>query len=307
MVEVRHVTPGDGDAWLQMRCALWPEGDSAAHGAEIARFFAGRLHEPLAVLMAVDRTGDPLGFAELSIRRYAEDCETDRVAYLEGWYVVPDARRQGVGRALVEAAFGWAVERGCTEFASDALLDNETSARAHTAVGFDETVLIRCFKKLLDPTRSTAPPTPVVAHERTVIRAAVVSDAEAMAGLVSELGYPTSPSQMRSRLEAILPDAGYSTLIALVDTRVAGFIGTIVRPSYEADGLFGQIMALVVAPNHRRRGVGQSLLASAEGLLARRGVQVVVVTSGNHRADAHAFYEKNGYSFTGRRYRKSLP
>ena len=149
MVRVRPATRDDTGAWLRMRHALWPEGTAAEHAGEIEQYFAGRLRMPLEVLLAVTDGGPPLGFAELSIRAYAEDCVTDRVAYLEGWYVVPEARRRGVGRALVAAAEQWALAQGCTEFASDALLDNETSAAAHRALGFEETVRIRCFRKLL--------------------------------------------------------------------------------------------------------------------------------------------------------------
>ena len=148
-VSVRPVTPDDGPAWLAMRRGLWPEEGQESHAAEISAFLAGRLRMPLAVLLAVSSTGDALGFAELSIRPYAEDCVTDRVAYLEGWYVVPHARKRGVGRALVHAAERWALSQGCTEFASDALLDNAASAAAHAALGFEETVQIRCFKKVL--------------------------------------------------------------------------------------------------------------------------------------------------------------
>lgn len=132
-----------------MRDALWPDDASSWHADEIAQFFAGKLSMPLAVLIAEDETGKHLGFAELSIRKYAEDCVTDRVAYLEGWYVVPEARRQGVGRALIAAAEQWAHEQGCTEFGSDAVIDNEISAAAHRALGFTETVQIRCFRKQL--------------------------------------------------------------------------------------------------------------------------------------------------------------
>lgn len=134
-----------------MRCALWPEGSAVEHRGEIGRFFAGQLQEPLQVLLAVDTSGTTVGFAELSIRRYAEDCVTDHVAYLEGWYVVPEARRRGVGRALVEAAEDWGRAQGCSEFASDALLENDISAAAHRALGFTETVQIRCFRKALEP------------------------------------------------------------------------------------------------------------------------------------------------------------
>lgn len=132
-----------------MREALWPAdaGEPSDHPDEIARFFAGALHEPLAVLIAEDGSGRALGFAELSIRNYAEGCVTNRVAYLEGWYVEPHARRRGVGAALVRAAEDWGRAQGCTEFASDALIDNEISAAAHEALGFDETARIRCFRK----------------------------------------------------------------------------------------------------------------------------------------------------------------
>lgn len=147
MIRVRSVTLADAAAWLEMREALWPEDNHSSHAAEIDRYFAGQLREPLAVLMAVDERNVPLGFAELSIRNYAEDCVTDRVGYLEGWYVVPQARRRGIGRALVAAAEEWARQQGCTEFGSDALIDNQVSAAAHRALGFAETVQIRCFRK----------------------------------------------------------------------------------------------------------------------------------------------------------------
>jgi aminoglycoside 6'-N-acetyltransferase I len=153
MTHIRPVIVADSKDWLHMRCALWPEGSDAEHRDEIERFFAGQLRNPLQVLLAVDDTGAPVGFAELSLRSYAEECLTDRVTYLEGWYVVPEARRRGIGRALVRAAEEWAREQGCAEFASDALLDNHTSAAAHRALGFEETVQIRCFRKVVDPTK----------------------------------------------------------------------------------------------------------------------------------------------------------
>ena len=152
-IEVRQVTVTDAAAWLRMRCALWPEGSESEHRDEISRFFAGQLRDPLQTLLAVDHSGAAVGFAELSIRPYAEDCVTDHVAYFEGWYVAPDYRRQGVGRALVRAAEEWARAQGCAEFASDALLDNHVSAAAHRALGFEETVQIRCFRKVIDPSK----------------------------------------------------------------------------------------------------------------------------------------------------------
>ena len=150
-VHVRSLSESDAPAWTEMRCALWPDGDHASHGAEVARYLRGELRMPLEVLIAFDDANAAIGFAELSIRAYAEECVTDRVAYLEGWYVVPAWRRRGVGKALVDAAEAWARAQRCTEFGSDAVIDNDVSAAAHVALGFEETVRLRCFRKTLRP------------------------------------------------------------------------------------------------------------------------------------------------------------
>jgi len=149
MSTVRPVTRTDAEAWLRMRCVFWPDGSADEHRAEIERFLSGEAREPSAVLVAEREAGGVVGVAELSIRPCAEGCVTDRVAYLEGWYVIPEARRSGVGRALTAAAESWARAEGCTEFASDTEVDNAVSAAAHRAVGFAEVALVRCFRKAL--------------------------------------------------------------------------------------------------------------------------------------------------------------
>ena len=149
-MNVRPVTAADASAWLSLRRELWP-GTDGDHASEIARFLAGDAREPLAVLLAEDEGARIVGFIELSIRAYAAGCVTDRVAFVEGWYVGPDARRRGVGRALIAAAEAWARAQGCSELASDAELNNESSAAAHVASGFVETGLVRCFRKELGP------------------------------------------------------------------------------------------------------------------------------------------------------------
>ena len=138
-----------------------------------------------------------------------------------------------------------------------------------------------------------------------VITRASVDDSEAIARLVSDLGYPTDAGQMRQRLAAIGRDDTCETLVARDDGIVVGFIGTRVGHLYEDDEQYGQVMALAVAVPRQRRGIGQMLMKAAESRLVARGARVLVVTSGHHRADAHAFYESCGYTFTGRRYKKA--
>jgi aminoglycoside 6'-N-acetyltransferase I len=89
------------------------------------------------------------GFSEASIRNYADGCETSPVAYLEGWYVDPDSRRVGIGRALVEAVEAWGRQRGLHELASDALLENEAGHRAHEHLGFLEVERAVRYRKSL--------------------------------------------------------------------------------------------------------------------------------------------------------------
>ena len=149
-ISVRPVEAEDRDAWLAMRTALWPEGPASEHRAEIEAFLADPApSRPAAVLVAEDAAGTVIGFVELAIRPYAEGCVTDRIAYLEGWYVVEARRGAGVGRALVLASEAWGRGQECTEFASDADPENRPSLAAHRALGFADAGLIRCFHKRL--------------------------------------------------------------------------------------------------------------------------------------------------------------
>jgi aminoglycoside 6'-N-acetyltransferase I len=134
--------------WERMRKALWPE-DGDSHAPEIARYFSNPRTNPLEVLLACSGSGLPLGFVELSIRPYAEGCSTDRVAFVEGWFVDVEHRGEGVGAALMSAAAEWGRANGCTELASDTQLHNTESIAAHNALGFKETERLVCFRKSL--------------------------------------------------------------------------------------------------------------------------------------------------------------
>jgi aminoglycoside 6'-N-acetyltransferase I len=154
-VVVRQPTAADLPEWSRMRSVLWPEPPAESHAEEIAAFLSGDLAgwlaglKAVAVFVAARPAGGLCGFVEASVRPMADGCTTHPVGYVEGWYVDPDVRRQGVGSSLVEAAQAWAASQGCREMASDAYLANAASIAAHKAQGFaDEAPTVR-FRKWL--------------------------------------------------------------------------------------------------------------------------------------------------------------
>jgi aminoglycoside 6'-N-acetyltransferase I len=91
------------------------------------------------VIVVAFAHAEMVGFAEVSIRvDHVEGTTHVPVPYLEGWYVTPEYRRRGAGRALLAFIEQWARERGYGELASDAEIENETSIRLHTMLGFSE-------------------------------------------------------------------------------------------------------------------------------------------------------------------------
>ncbi len=149
MIIVRLAQPADAARRHALRMKLWHDGDPDDHHAEIVAHFSADDHDQ-ATFMAVDDSGDIIGFAEAALRYdYVESCDTSPVAYLEGICVDPRRWLKGIGRALVEAVSDLGRTRGCTEFASDALIEDVESHAFHAAVGLAETEHVVFFKKEL--------------------------------------------------------------------------------------------------------------------------------------------------------------
>lgn len=150
-MKIGLATNAHANAWFALRTALWPDEDAALLHADVAAYFDGTLPQTMlaAVLLAEAPDGAIIGMLELSLRPYADGCESSPVPYIEGWYVAEVHRGRGIGGALVRAAEDWAIARGYTEMASDALLDNVASERAHKALGFNEVERAIRFRKAL--------------------------------------------------------------------------------------------------------------------------------------------------------------
>lgn len=138
------------------------------------------------------------------------------------------------------------------------------------------------------------------------IRNAEPGDAAALAELMTQLGYPTAADAMAARLASILANPQFATFVATTKAAVCGMIGLCWSDSYEHDDRSGRIVALVVADQARRQGIGRALIDAAERHFATIGVSRISLTTRLEREAAQRFYSAAGYARTGIRFAKIL-
>ncbi|NOT06958.1 MAG: GNAT family N-acetyltransferase [Gemmatimonadales bacterium] len=133
---VRLMRPAELSEAVAMMRALWPDAGEYDFSGE-------------TVFVWERPAGGLGGFVSFSLRPWAEGCDSAPVPHIEGWWVAPDLRRAGVGRALFEAVEQWCREHGYRELGSDVELANTTSLAAHAALGFEPTAQLQFFRKRL--------------------------------------------------------------------------------------------------------------------------------------------------------------
>jgi GNAT superfamily N-acetyltransferase len=139
------------------------------------------------------------------------------------------------------------------------------------------------------------------------LRSARPADAPDVARLLGQLGYPTTEAQATGRLGRLLDDPASDVIVALDGERVVGLAGLHVQPLLQDDAVSTRLIALVVDEAERGRGIGAALVAEVERQAAARGCGRLDVSSADHRATAHAFYEALGFEQApARRYRRRL-
>jgi len=128
----------------------------------------------------------------------------------------------------------------------------------------------------------------------TVMRPAEDADAERIAAIFTDEGYPAGPSAIVARLARF---AGPDSQVVVADRggEVIGFIAFHALPRFEHDDVIVRILALVVDAGARERGLGRELMAEAERFARERGAAFVEVTAGRHRPEARHLYETLGY------------
>ena len=141
---IKRAKPGDAMPLAELAMKLW-KGHSIK---ELSKMFDDLISCDNAVCFLQYVDGKAIGFAQCQLRHeYVEGTDSSPVGYLEGIFVEDAYRKHGYAKALLRACEAWAKEKHCTEFASDCELENDESLHFHTAMGFEETNRIICFRK----------------------------------------------------------------------------------------------------------------------------------------------------------------
>ena len=140
------------------------------------------------------------------------------------------------------------------------------------------------------------------------LRRATEADAEVVAELSEQLGYPIAVDAVRGRLAQFVNDPNHAVVVAVRDGQVCGWVHVHIQQSIELAGPRGEIMGLVVSRDVRRSGVGRLLMEEAERWARDRGLDLMVLRSNLQRPESHAFYPAIGYEHfkTQAAYRKRL-
>ncbi|HUQ20170.1 MAG TPA: GNAT family N-acetyltransferase [Gemmatimonadaceae bacterium] len=139
------------------------------------------------------------------------------------------------------------------------------------------------------------------------IRNAEDRDAEPIAVLLGQLGYPAPVEDIPRRIRAVTEIVDAIAIVAEnSDGEVVGVATARLIPSIHAENLIGWLTTIVVMESARGQGVGSQLVAFVEDWVTARGADRITVTSGKQRTRTHQFYVDRGYEHQGLRFMKRL-
>ena len=144
--------------------------------------------------------------------------------------------------------------------------------------------------------------------QRCDIRLAALGDAERVAALSAQLGYPATAEQVRGRLADLLSDTHHAVFVAVApDSRVGAWIHVFKRKAIASDGA-AEIGGLIVDESCRRGGIGGALVERAAAWARERGCGSLCVQSNVVREDARRFYTGLGFDVIKRQavFRRTL-
>jgi aminoglycoside 6'-N-acetyltransferase I len=146
MMEIEIISQHNLMPLTELTLALWPDSSLEE---ELENWKSILLSEKEICYLVV-KESVYIAFIHLSLRfDYVEGADSSPTAYVEGLFVKEEYRKLGIAKILMRAAEKWAMQKGCTQLASDAELNNSTSIQFHQHIGFSETNRIVCFIKEL--------------------------------------------------------------------------------------------------------------------------------------------------------------
>ena len=144
-----EISKKDFNEWLKLGIALWPHYGGKKDKLE--REFNDILKSTTKTAFLCRDGEKPIAFVNVSIRfDYVQGSSTSSIGYVEGIYVDPKYRKQGLARELIKITEQWVVKKGCVELGSDAELKNIDSQKFHKKLGFKEVNRTVNFIKIID-------------------------------------------------------------------------------------------------------------------------------------------------------------
>lgn len=140
----------------------------------------------------------------------------------------------------------------------------------------------------------------------TDLRSAVPADADDVAVLLSEMGYPCDAADAGRRIRAIVDNDRQALVVARCGGEVCGLLALDFMYYLPLGTTTCRITALVVRNDAQGRGLGRRLLKEAERRARFGGAARLEIASGSQRTDAHAFYRACGYGDGTLRFVKHL-
>jgi GNAT superfamily N-acetyltransferase len=119
-------------------------------------------------------------------------------------------------------------------------------------------------------------------------------DAEMVAALCGQLGYPMSIDQTLKNINAVISNADHCAFVALIDKNIIGWIGVSYSVQIEIPA-YCEIHGLVVDDNHHNSGIGKMLIEYVKLWAKQKGTNKIGVHCNTKRTETHKFYEHLGF------------
>lgn len=129
------------------------------------------------------------------------------------------------------------------------------------------------------------------------IRPAVIEDSFQISKLITQLGYPTTQTEMQEILQNFLRNKNYYAFLATIENEIVGSVSLIINNFFHKIGKNAIIASMVIDEKYRGKGIGQLLISYVENKARSEGCEFIELKSGIRRIKdgTHNFYKKLGY------------